>query len=119
ETASYPFMQWERISQLYNLSLLIGSSGTPSVTCDLRVTTGSSPSDRARSVSIIDAYRRRSTASASVTPKMLCPASSFTTTTKITPVAIRHFVFHDVGQGFLSLSLGRLKVPQLQPDIIG
>ena len=45
------------MSRLYKLSLLTGSSGTPSVTCDLRVTTGLSPSDRARTVSAIPCHR--------------------------------------------------------------
>jgi hypothetical protein len=108
ETASPFSTRWRRMSRLYNLSLLTGSSGTPSVTCDLRVTTGPSPSDRARSVSAIHGHRligvaslsamwvrlgpkRLSTTSESVICKTFCPASSFTTTKSRRPHrAFRH-----------------------------
>ena len=38
---------------------------------------------------------------------------------KIAPIPIRHFVLHNVGQGFLGLILGRFKVVQVQPLTVG
>ena len=38
---------------------------------------------------------------------------------KVTPVPVRHFVLHNVGQGFLGLILGRFKAVQVQPYTVG
>ena len=38
---------------------------------------------------------------------------------KVAPVPVRHFVLHNLGQGSLSLFLGRFKVVQVQPFTVG
>jgi hypothetical protein len=107
------------------------------VTCDLRVTAGPSHSDRARSVVAIPCHRALLEIRGSLSgfcggalgwafhdQRQRDPPDGLSDCVldidgKVAPVPIRHFVLHNLRQGFLGPGFGCFKVVQIQPFTVG